>query len=405
MPRSRLDGTPPSAPNKKKLTSLTVQRLKPMAGAYLVWDIMQRGLAVNVQPSGYRSYKVIYSRHGKPRWVHLSACNAIGLADARKLAAGIMLEVAMGKDPAAERKAERSSGTFAELAECYVEQYARKKNKSWKQAAALVTRHLLPRWGSLRAADISRSDVRSMMAGIGTGAPVVANQVLAAASAIFSWSIRAEIGGVTVNPCHGVERNATTSRERVLSDSEVPLFWAAFDAAGLFRSAALKLVLLLGQRPGEVGAMHRAHIVDGWWTLPGQPVPALNWPGTKNGETHRVWLPQPALDLLAELDDGVVGPVFLRLGSLDSAMREICAKLRVNEKATPHDLRRTHGTTVAALGFGRDAMNRIQNHRDGGIASVYDRHQYADENRRVMEAVAARILALATGAPFAIAAE
>jgi hypothetical protein len=39
-------------------------------------------------------------------------------------------------------------------------------------------------------------------------------------------------------------------------------------------------------------------------------------------------------------------------------------------------------------------MNRIQNHRDGGIAGVYDRHQYADENKRIMEAVAARFMAL-----------
>ena len=66
-------------------------------------------------------------------------------------------------------------------------------------------------------------------------------------------------------------------------------------------------------------------------------------------------------------------------------------------KLTPHDLRRTHGTTIAALGFGRDAMNWVQNHKEGGIGSVYDRHQYADENKRVMEAVAARILLLATG--------
>jgi ligand-binding sensor domain-containing protein len=42
-------------------------------------------------------------------------------------------------------------------------------------------------------------------------------------------------------------------------------------------------------------------------------------------------------------------------------------------------------------------MNRIQNHREGGIASVYDRHQYADENKRVMETVARHILALAEG--------
>jgi integrase len=74
-------------------------------------------------------------------------------------------------------------------------------------------------------------------------------------------------------------------------------------------------------------------------------------------------------------------------------MRDICKALGV-EKLTPHDLRRTHGSTITALGFGRDAMNRIQNHREGGIADVYDQHRYADENKRIMEAVANKIMSL-----------
>jgi integrase len=77
-------------------------------------------------------------------------------------------------------------------------------------------------------------------------------------------------------------------------------------------------------------------------------------------------------------------------------MRAVCKTISA-ERATPHDLRRTHGTMIAALGFGRDARNRIQNHRDSGIASVYDRHRYADEDKHIMEAVAARIMALAEG--------
>jgi hypothetical protein len=52
---------------------------------------------------------------------------------------------------------------------------------------------------------------------------------------------------------------------------------------------------------------------------------------------------------------------------------------------------------VTRLGFGRDAMNRIQNHKEGGIADVYDRHEYEDENKMIMEAVAKRIVALAEG--------
>jgi hypothetical protein len=48
--------------------------------------------------------------------------------------------------------------------------------------------------------------------------------------------------------------------------------------------------------------------------------------------------------------------------------------------------------TIAALGFGCDAMNRVQNHKEGGIGSIYDRHSYADENKRIMEAVAHHLI-------------
>ena len=55
----------------------------------------------------------------------------------------------------------------------------------------------------------------------------------------------------------------------MLSDSEIPLFWAAFDGAGL-AGTALKLILLLGQRPGEVSHMRFEHIDCGWWEHAGQ---------------------------------------------------------------------------------------------------------------------------------------
>jgi integrase len=90
------------------------------------------------------------------------------------------------------------------------------------------------------------------------------------------------------------------------------------------------------------------------------------------------------------------GPRGGAVDRLDVVMRTVSTALGV-DPATPHDLRRTHGTLITSLGFGRDAMNRIQNHKEGGIASVYDRHQYADENRRVMEAVAGKIMSLVTG--------
>jgi integrase len=78
-------------------------------------------------------------------------------------------------------------------------------------------------------------------------------------------------------------------------------------------------------------------------------------------------------------------------------MRNICRKLGI-ERATPHDLRRTFGSTVTALGFGRDAMDRILNHKSRSVATVYDRHGYGQEDQRIMEAVASKIMTLVQGA-------
>jgi integrase len=144
--------------------------------------------------------------------------------------------------------------------------------------------------------------------------------------------------------------------------------------------------------------MRREHIKDGWWEMPGEPVADI-WPGTKNGQSHRVWLPKSVQQLID--NDTASGFVFAGsrggpIHGLDDAMRWICGKLGV-DRATPHDLRRTHGTTITKLKFGRAAMNRIQNHKEGGIGDVYDIHDYATENRHIMEAVAAHIMALVEG--------
>ena len=383
MPRPRRDGTPArSEPNRRRLSEAFAKTVRGDSTRVTVyWDTLQRGLALSVQPSGRRAWKCVYSlRRRGARWYHLGDARAISLADARKLASKIMYQVAGGADPHADRLALRGRGSFEQVAGRYVEEYAKKKNKSWRQADALVRRYLLPRWARLDIGNIKRADVKAAMAVI--AAPVLANQVLAAASAIFSWAVRQEI--IPANPCSGVEKNDTTSRDRVLSDSELVAFWPHL-------SAPLRMVLLTGQRPGEVAHLHREHVVDDrWWTMPGAPDPKTSWPGTKNAQSHRIWLSEPVHALLPDV---LAAPI--RRGQMQQDMRDICAQLGVREKATPHDLRRTFCSKVTELGFGRDAMNRVTNHRDGGIASVYDRYGYAEENKRVMETVARHIIATA----------
>src|SRR6516225_7397380 len=316
MPRPRQDGTPARSPNRRRLSDAFIKTVRPDPSQIIVvWDTLQRGLALRVQPSGHRAYKCVYTIRGRgAHWYHMGDARAISLADARKLASKIMYQVAEGADPHADRLALRNRGSFEQVAERYLEEHAKTKNKSWRQADALVTKYLLPRWAELDITGIRRADVKAAIAAI--AAPILANQVLVAASAIFRWAVRQEI--ISANPCSGVEKNSITSRERVLSDAEIAAFWPHL-------SAPLKMILLTGQRPGEVAHLHCAHVVDGgWWVMPGAPDPKTSWPGTKNAQSHRVWLSEPVRELLSD-----VLAASVHAGQMQWTMRDICAKLSV----------------------------------------------------------------------------
>jgi integrase len=384
---------------KLKFTPLFVTRKRLSAGVY--WDTEQKGLALRVEPSDHRSFVCVYSHHSKPRWYTIGSARGIDLAQARKQTRQIMNRVAEGGDPAAEKRAQRMAGTFAELHQRYVE-FAKTKNRSWRQAESLVKGHVLPVLGRLRPGEVQRRDVRQLIEGI--AAPVLANQVLASASAVFSWAVKQEV--IVANPCRGIERAKTKPRERVLAENEVSDFWAAFNRRGV-AGAALKFVLLSAQRPGEVSCMRREHVKDGvWWEMPGAPDPKLGWPGVKNGEDHKVWLSEPARAILAELTPNgeTTGFVFAGrrrgkpIGDLDVAMRDICKELAVSNAARPHDLRRTAATIVQSLGLSLDVLDKVMNHKDPKrIRRHYNQYQYEKEAQHMMEALAARVLALAEG--------
>ncbi len=42
-------------------------------------------------------------------------------------------------------------------------------------------------------------------------------------------------------------------------------------------------------------------------------------------------------------------------------------------------------------------MDRIANHRKGGVTDVYDRHGYVGEDRRIMAAITNHLLSLVEG--------
>ena len=102
-----------------------------------------------------------------------------------------LARAALGQDPQAEKKGSTrrvNHVTFEALATRYVEEHAKKNNRSWKQADYLIRTHVLPRWREKEHRQHLRADVKEPMREI--KAPVVANQTLAATSAIFTGRSR-----------------------------------------------------------------------------------------------------------------------------------------------------------------------------------------------------------------------
>jgi integrase len=156
---------------------------------------------------------------------------------------------------------------------------------------------------------------------------------------------------------------------------------------------ALKLLLTTAQRPGEVASLAWEEIdpEESVWTIPAEK--------SKNGLAHRVPLSPLALEIITSLPKGNEGPVFSSPSDpkrpiTRAALARIIYRGRKSLKMdpyTPHDLRRTAGSKMAAMGISRLTISKVLNHADRGITSIYDRHGYDAEKRAALEAWALKL--------------
>src|SRR5262245_1033724 len=142
MPRPRQDGSPARGANRRKLSDAFVKIVRGDPDRIVVyWDTLQRGLALRVQPSGHIAWKCVYTIRGRgPRWYSIGNARSISLANARRLASKIMYQVAEGGDPHGDRLALRGRGSFEQVARRYLEEHAKRKNRSWRQADVISPR-------------------------------------------------------------------------------------------------------------------------------------------------------------------------------------------------------------------------------------------------------------------------
>jgi integrase len=379
-----------------RLTAKTVENAKPRAARVEVPDSGCRGLYLIVQPSGRKAWAVRYRFQGKPRKLTL---NGVGsLAAARKAATDALHELELGNDPAslkfdakaAEEKAAalRAGDTVDNLASQFIERYAKKQTRenSWRMTQRIFDRIVLPAWRGRIIHDIKRRDVIDLVEGVAERTPILANRVHAALSKFFNWLASRDV--IVASPCAGVARPSKEQpRDRILNDEEIKAVWTACDAIGGQGGACVKMMLITGQRRGEVAGMRRGEIEGDMWTLPPER--------TKNGQKHLVPLSRQAMAIIKSMPQivGDVDYVFpgsgnRRLAGFSHIKDRIDARTKFKAPWTIHDLRRTVASGMARIGITLPVIERVLNHAGGsfaGIVGVYQRHDYAAERRQALE--------------------
>ena len=385
----------------------------PPSGVVEYWDTKIAGLCLRVFSTRNASWSFRYRpRNGGARHrITLGSLSDLSLADARDRATRLRIEVADGGDPQKERQVKRTAArnilSFNLLADRYVELYAKRQKASWRNDVLYLKR---PRaaWGEMPVEEITRRLIVMLLDEVATTAPVSANRTHTVLSKLFSWAVESELA--PANPIAGLrKRAAEVPKERTLSDTEVCALWNALDGLTVDIADALRLILLTGQRPGEVAGIQRGEVVaiesssEARWELAAERTKARRAHvvplAPKAGAIIRAAVARRAMDGdgRAVLSSRFAGRNGIARHSLSQGLRRVIQRLDPaldpesvrslqESPPTPHDLRRTLATGLARLGIPREDRLAVLGHIAGDVhGKHYDKYARLHEKRIALE--------------------
>jgi integrase len=294
---------------------------------------------------------------------------AMSLADARKRA---MAE--LSKPPSSSEAANMPSYPEA-LAEFHATHVADLRPRSAYQLSRNLTRHF--KW-TKPLDQITHQDVLTALDGIEARSQRA--HALKDIRTFFNWSIPRYLKS---SPCIGIKKPAQKPRDRVLADDELCKVWNRAREIGYPYGTIVLLLILTGQRLGEIAGLRWEWIAEGTVTFPAEI--------TKNARASRIPLGMiarciveeaPRHSLLLFPARGHVTRPFNGFG----ASKKSLDKCGV-ENFTHHDLRRTFATNMARLGGRLEVTEKLLNHVSGsmgGIVGVYQRHEFMEEMREAV---------------------
>jgi integrase len=343
----------------KELGPLDVKRLT-RPGFYFVGGVA--GLALQVLPTGARSWVLRVMVAGKRRNMGLGGYPDVTLAGAREAAREHRATIDRGGDPIAERRKARlalvaelgKAVTFKAAATAFIAS----REGSWRnekhryQWSATIETYAYPHIGNTPVQDLTLADIRKVLDPIWTTKTETAKRLRGRIEQIVDYAIvhgqregdnparwRGHLDKVLPPP----GKVAKVKHFEALPWKDLPAFLVKLKAVGGTAARALEFAILCAARSGEVrGATWEEFDLDGaMWAIPAKRM--------KAGREHRVPLSPAALELLKALPR-VSGDKYVfsgARGKMLSDMAMTAVLRRMGLKIVPHGFRSTFRDWVA----------------------------------------------------------
>lgn len=399
-----------SAIKRRPLADTVLATLEPEASEYRELD--GSGLYFRVKPDGGKSWQLRYKNAaGKWSWLGLGSYPEVSGSLARKKASDQQQLISAGVDPIEQKRAAKlkaelaAASTFRAAAEDWYESQVKKglSAATLEKARYYLEKDILPALGHLQLDEITRTHCAKLQASLeARDAHNVAKKARGWINQIFG---RAIAKGLTENDpgsrLQAIAAPAPMTRQQPhLLEPELPAFVQALRASRsrfIARSAAW-LCLWLAVRPGMLrfAEWQEFDLDAGIWSVPADKM--------KMDRDYLTPLPTQALALLRELHR-VTGSgrwVFPGVGPKNPTISEntICnvyALIGYKGRLVGHGARHTASTLLNEHNWPKKHIDAQLAHKEEGVTGVYNKAQYLDQRRVMIQWYADYLDALADG--------
>ena len=350
--------------SRVRLSENRIKALKARKTPYDIRDADLKGFGVRILPSGTKRFFVHSQHEGRRLWKTIGDAGSMELEEARRRAREAL---------AAIRRDEPSALAEERLFEAVAGEVFSRYARNWKPGTLKVNRNylrntILPWFGGMNIADISKQDVQRWFASL-RATPVAADRSAPILSVIMR---QAEIYGYRPedsNPCVGIRRYRRKGRERFLSEVELRKLARVLDsheARHPGHVAFIRLLLLTGCRKSEITTLQWSDYHEARLFL-------------RDGKAgpRTVWLSAPARAVLEGLprQGRWVFPSPQRPGPVSVTVFETFWR-RVREEAGVadvrlHDCRHTYASIAILQGESVTTTARLLGHNDAQTTLKY----------------------------------